>query len=386
MAMRVEKYTTRGEAVPVATRLAALFRWAAVVCILLMVHRSGTPRAAFVESGRLLLDGGTVDVFSPPDSGIVWEDAGHMILTTTRLFYLDAAFQVQHRTNFGEPLFVTANAAGYLTYRKVGEEISAFDRHGTKLYTSKSKAYPRLKADPGLVFLMTGDQSGLGFLGRDGSELGTFQQLGALVTAFDSCAKTGTVYLGQITGHLEQYHPASGKTLWRRQVAGSRVTLIKGLSAATDGRGVAVLSGLDPERYSLLAPDGSVLWSVRTGGAVKTAVGIRAGRTFCAGLSDNRAYLLRRTDGGEVFSADPPRSPEPLRFLDLADTPDGSRTLFAWGSSRTSEVVLVDRDGAVLFHKAYPSPFAHVRFNRSGNAFTIQTAAGIDVYNEGGLL
>jgi hypothetical protein len=119
---------------------------------------------------------------------------------------------------------------------------------------------------------------------------------------------------------------------------------------------------------------------------VKTAVGIRAGRTFCAGHTDNRAYLLRRTDGGEVFSGDVPRSPEPVRFLDLADTPDGSRTLFAWGSRSSTEVVLVNRDGAVLFHKAYPSPFAFVRFSRAGNAFTIQTAGGIEMYNDGGLL
>ena len=119
---------------------------------------------------------------------------------------------------------------------------------------------------------------------------------------------------------------------------------------------------------------------------MKTAVGIKAGRIFCGGYTDTRMYLLRKTDGQLIYQSDSVGKEDPIRFMDLASAPFGRRTLVSWGNRSIARVVLLDEEGQCLFSKVYAAPYAFVRFNKTGKAFSIQTDNGLEIFKEGELL
>jgi len=382
--MRAERYITSGKKVPAAARISRVLKVVLFLCIVFFVSRSGGGVFSGVKIGGALIRGERIVVSMAPDPEIQWPAGGHMIRRPGELVYLDTRFKVLHRTNVIEPLRFTANSEGYIMYKKIGKTIEMYDRTGKLLFRRTTRAYPRVSSDKRFSFLVTGDQSGIGILQRNGRLVGELQQIGSMITSYALNSKNDCAYFGLISGLLEKYSIQKRKTVWRRKMAGSKIRFVKGLDVSVDGFSVGVLSGLKPERFSLLDTSGELEWSVQTGGAVRTRVALRVGRRFCAGFTDSSAYLLDRTDGSRLFLSSPVAAEGgPIRFLDFADSRNGKRALLAWGNRKRSYVALFDHQGQVLWLRGYASSYAFVVFSNGGGSYSIQTADGLMLYAGG---
>lgn len=384
MAMRVEKYSTSGDSVPAAGKILLGLRVIFCLLLVLFVSRKGNPVSTVADRGNVLYTGKRIRIIQRPVSGVHWPNGGHAFLRSDSVTYTDAAFNILHKTNFREPRRFSASQDGYITYKKVGRIVSAHDRSGNRMFRLKTRTYPRISRDTGFFFLITGDQSGIRVVDRRGRSTGGMQQVGSMITSYGLSRSGQGVYFGLISGVVEKYSLKTGKTLWRKTVGGSRIRMVKGISVSDDGGVVALLSGLRPERFSLLDSRGKLLWSKVTAGAVRTRVPIRVGRRFCAGYTDNGVYLLRRADGNAVFKFKEANTRGgPVRFLGFADNSDGSRTLLTWANRKWATAVLFDRFGRVLgslkFHSAYAFPV----FSKEGGSFSIQTEKGLRIFTEG---
>ena len=384
MAMRVEKYSTRGDNVPAAGKILLGLRVVFCLLLVLFVSRTGRPVNTFTQRGTVLYDGTEIRVVRPPVSGVRWPCGGHAFLRAGSVTYCNSAFRVLHKTNFREPHRFSASQDGYITYKKVGKTVSAYDRNGKRMFRLKTRTYPRVAFEKGFFFLITGDQSGIRVVDRRGRSGSGMQQVGSMITSYGFSRPGQAVYFGLISGVVEKYSFTNGKTFWRKTVGGSRIRMVKGIAASRDGNAVAVLSGLRPERFSLLDKQGDLLWSTVTDGAVRTRVPIRVGRRFCAGYTDDGVYLLRRSNGDVVFRDNKWNTKSgPVRFLGFADTADGSKTVLTWANRKRARAVLIDSSGRILRSLNFNSAYAFPVFSKDGGSFSIQTEKGLRIFTEG---
>ena len=384
MAMRVERYSTGGDKIPAAARLLRYSRVILCVLAVFFISRSGQPVSALCRQGAAVFSDGGLKVVQTGQTGVRWPDGGHALIKPDAVFYCDTAFRIVHKTNIREPLRFSVSSFGYATYKKVGKTISVFNRKGERLFRLKSRTYPRISSEKGLFFLITGDQSGIRVIDSKGHSAGGLQQVGPMITSYDLSRRGGSAYFGLISGVVEKFSLRNGKSIWRKKIRGSRIRLIKGIAASRDGKTVGLVSGLEPERFSLLDSGGKLLWSTITGGAVRTRVSLRVGRRFCAGYTDGGVYLLDRKSGSRLFSCSS-FGGRPVRFLGFADTASGNRTLLTWADSARAHVVLFDRDGSILHSWSFSSPYAFPAFSEDGFSFSIQTVRGISIYAEGAM-
>jgi len=179
----------------------------------------------------------------------------------------------------GEELHgVALSDAGFINYARVADNFVFQDPQGRFLYGVRGFGYPVLSPGGGELYSVSTDLNTLKRLERDGEVLWAasfFSPITSLALSGEECAVgllDGTVKLIDAKGRIAQDFVPGG----------SRIPVILGVAFRQDR--LAVLSGIDPQRLSLLT---------RKNGA------FAGGEALVAGSDLRRESLMRFTaDGG----------------------------------------------------------------------------------------
>ncbi len=220
--------------------------------------------------------------------------------------------QVQYS---GEVLHgVTLSELGFINYPRVADNFVFQDTAGRFQYGVRGYGYPLLDPSGDLLYSLSTDLTELKRLDRDGEVLwsaGFFSPITTLALSGGECA------VGLLDGTLKLLD-AGGRIAQEFQPEASRIPVI--LGAALAPRGLAVLSGIDPQRLTILERRGgqyAPVESLPTGSDLRREALMR----FTA---DGR-FLAYETDGGLALR-DLHRGTEaalPGRLLALASADEG---------------------------------------------------------------
>jgi hypothetical protein len=218
----------------------------------------------------------------------------------------------------GEQLFgVALSDAGFINYPRVSDNFVFQDPEGRFLYGVRGFGYPVLAPDGGELYSVSTDLNTLKRLERDGEVLWTasfFSPVTSLALGGQECAAgllDGTVKIIDAKGRIAQdITPAA-----------SRIPVVLGL-ALRQGR-LAVLSGIDPQRLSLLSRKNG---SFETGEVLVTGSDLR--REALVRFTADGGFLAYETEGGLVVrqlggKAGKAAAELPGRLLALDSSPGG---------------------------------------------------------------
>ncbi len=302
------------------------------------------------------------------------------LIFSDKIIYLDNKYQITHKKLFNESLFVENNF-GYSSYKKVGDIVKSYDTTGKLLYEAKTKGYPVGNENNRYLPIMLADQASLKFYDEKSNKMvDGILHFASIITAFALEQKTGYYYLAFLDGRLIKGKIGVGKPVWSKSLVGSRISLVKGLFLSKNGKQLAILSGIDPERYTLISTKGAGLWSIRTGGSRRSFTRVKIGRKFCFGYTDKYVYLLDLKDGDFGYqSGVSALEKQIINFADFSENRKGF-ALVSYSVGKKSTVILLSPNGKPLFRKEYHSPYCLLSFSKSGNAFRVQTDKKLEVY------
>jgi hypothetical protein len=109
-------------------------------------------------------------------------------------------------------------------------------------------------------------------------------------------ASDGTVYVGADTGKLYAINPSDGSIRWSVTTGG----IVRSSPViAADG---TVYVGLDDKKVYAINPSGTTKWTLLTGGAVESTPAIGKDGLVYVGSDDKKLYALKPADGTVLFS------------------------------------------------------------------------------------
>jgi hypothetical protein len=182
---------------------------------------------------------------------------------------------------------VALSELGFINYPRVADNFVFQDTAGRFLYGVRGYGYPVLDPSGELLYTVSTDLTELKRLDRDGEVLwsaGFFSPITTLALSADQCA------VGLLDGTLKLLD-SGGRIAQDFQPGPSRIPVI--LGAALSPARLAVLSGIDPQRLTILERRGAEyapLESLVTGSDLRRAAAMR----FTA---DGR-FLAYETDSG----------------------------------------------------------------------------------------
>lgn len=150
---------------------------------------------------------------------------------------------------------VALSDSGFINFPKVAENFVFLDPWGRFQYSVRGYGYPVLDRTGQNLYSISTDLTGLKRLDRDGEVLwsaGFYSPITTLSVAKDECA------VGLLDGTLKLID-AQGSIAKEFAPQASRISVILGAALSGDGGQLAVLSGIDPQRLSLLRTKGAEL-------------------------------------------------------------------------------------------------------------------------------
>jgi len=306
--------------------------------------------------------------------------SNNRLMFVNSLIYLDDKYQPIHKMLFGNHFFVE-NGLGYSVYEKLGESIKSYDASGKLIYEVKTKGYPMANRNPRYLPIMLADQASLKFYDQKSDKIvDGVLHFSSIITGFALDIKTNNYYLSLLDGRLIKGKVGIKKSLWSKSLAASRISLIKGLFLSENGKLLVVLSGIDPERYTLISTTGKGLWSIRTGGSRRSFTSVQVGKKFCFGYTDKYIYILDLKNGDFVYQTGLAAIEKgKISFASFAENKKGF-VLASYSVGKKSSVILLNPKGRLLFRKEYNSTYCKLSFSENGSAFRIQTQNQLEVY------
>jgi len=382
-----DHYRSGGSAVPAATKVTRILKVFLVLLIIMLTFRNYGPEYSVKPAAAINIKDESIEkrLFISDINTLQLKPV--FFRNSSQVLYFSPQLDLISSKTFDRDTRFSANRFGYITYKKVGKYLKAYNTKGEQIFKYKSNTYPRTVRTKNFYFLLTGDQSGIAFLRRNGHLSGTFQYFTSLLTCYDYEPNKDVAYLGLLDGTLEKFLISKAKKAWRLKIRGSRLSFIKAVSPSPDGEAVSVLSGARPERFTLVSRKGDLLWSVKTGGDQRTGVRISTSKHYCMGNTEKLAYILQRSSGSFFHKAAPPVSTtRRIVWNDFAESRDGKTTIlsFSWGNY--TKVQVIKKNGIICFERILPSPYAFVGFSRDGQALTIQTKKNLYIYRNANYL
>lgn len=146
---------------------------------------------------------------------------------------------------------VAMSEGRFINYSSVSKNLVEKDSSGRITLTVASRGYPILMA--GRFFVIDTDRMAISELDSQGAVLWN-REFGSLVTSME--ANSSSVVVGLLNGSLVVLNKRGDKT-FSYTPGGSRIPVVYGCAISADGQYIAVVSGLDPQKFILLQRDAS---------------------------------------------------------------------------------------------------------------------------------
>lgn len=137
----------------------------------------------------------------------------------------------------------------FINYSSVSTNLVEKDSSGRIVLTVNTRGYPLFKG--GRFFIINTDRTALSELDQQGTTLWS-RDFGSLITSMD--ANVDEVVVGLLDGSVDVVGK-DGKVSFRYTPSGSKIPIVYGCAISPDGGHIAVVSGLDPQRFTLLGKD-----------------------------------------------------------------------------------------------------------------------------------
>lgn len=141
---------------------------------------------------------------------------------------------------------VAMSGKRFINYSSVSNNLVEKDSTGRILVTIPAKGYPILSG--GRFFIIGDHRMALAEMTSDGSRLWR-RNFGSLITSMEATPRN--LVIGLLDGRLLLLNK-KGEATYAYTPKGSKIEAIYGCAVSSDGRYIAVVSGLDPQRFTLL--------------------------------------------------------------------------------------------------------------------------------------
>lgn len=185
-------------------------------------------------------------------------------LFQTNLFYFDRTGDTRYRLLMDNLTLAQVSSRNYLTFPKVGKQITLFNDGGERQWILESLGYPILAPTGNRFFLASSDSQMVSLYDFNRTPLVTNFYVGSLLTDWQYAPQNDDLVLGTLDGDVITFD-YRGHVLFREHPEGSRSSYVKTVALSSRGARVAALSGLYPERLSVWDREGHLRWSVDTG-------------------------------------------------------------------------------------------------------------------------
>lgn len=136
-------------------------------------------------------------------------------------------------------------------YGRTNDSTDIFSRDGTRLFAASVRGYPFFS--DGRIFMVGPEQNYVVELDRAGNEKWR-RDFPSVVTCADAAA--GLAVFGMLDGSFELVDER-GTRVFGFEPGGSRLAVIASARLSPDGKRIAVVSGIDPQRFVLFERSGS---------------------------------------------------------------------------------------------------------------------------------
>ncbi len=157
---------------------------------------------------------------------------------------LDGGLRYLDRVLWG----VCLSDAGFINFGRMSEGVVFSDPQGRFLYGFQGPGYPLLDRSGQNLFLVNTDLSGIRRVSPEGDGLWSLEFSSPITTA--ALSAEGAL-IGLQDGRLLLVNP-QGKTDLELAAAGSRIPILLGSAASPAGGRMAAVSGIDPQRLTVL--------------------------------------------------------------------------------------------------------------------------------------
>ncbi len=137
----------------------------------------------------------------------------------------------------------------FINYSSVSKSLVEKNTAGRITQTIDSRGYPIFM--DGRSFVINTDRTALTELDSEGSEVWS-RDFGSLITSMD--VSSALTVVGLLNGSVVVV-TKDGRIEYRYTPGGSKVSVVYGCAISSDGEYVALVSGLDPQKFILLARD-----------------------------------------------------------------------------------------------------------------------------------
>jgi hypothetical protein len=187
---------------------------------------------------------------------------------------------------------VALSDKGFINYTRLGTNWVLQTERGTRALSFSGSGYPLLSSDGGRIFIVKADLSGIIELDKAGEVMWS-RDFPALLTSIS--LRGGTLLVGLLNGRLLMLD-GRGSLVYEQSIGGSRIPVIFGAAASTDGALLASVSGIAPQYLTVLRRQGSGF-----GELAKEVLASDFRREVRIAFSPDSRYLLVEGDSAAGF-------------------------------------------------------------------------------------
>ncbi len=148
---------------------------------------------------------------------------------------------------------VALSDTAFVNYTRLGTNWVLQSARGARIMSFSGNGYPLLSSDGGRIFIVKADLSGIIELDKAGDVMWS-RDFPALLTSVS--LQGGTLLVGLLSGRLLMLD-GRGSPVYEKSIGGSRIPVIFGVAASTDGALLASVSGIAPQYLTVLRRQGS---------------------------------------------------------------------------------------------------------------------------------
>lgn len=232
----------------------------------------------------------------------------------------------------------------FCNYDKLGDNLVIRDPVQNYMYPIDVLGYPIVRDD--LFFILSADMTGVTVCSAGGEFLFD-RRFTSLISSIDCSG--GIVSIGLLKGRTEIFD-REGNNIASLESSGSRIDAVYGTAVSSDGRMIAVIHGLDPQRVSIYRRQTGEYTQMKRFSLDEE----RRSQVIVAFSEDNTQLLVETAGGVELIDTAEPYGRSSIQLEGILidyDFPGLDEPLYILSSDGTNGVIGIYRRDGTLYNQ-----------------------------------